>query len=150
MPVTRISAEPACSAKVGASRWMRGHVFVADRAGFVDRLADHIHDAAQRGGADRHADGPAGVDHFLAAHQAFGGVHGDGAHGVFAQMLGDFEHQADFLAGLGVDVGGFQRVQDRGQVPPSNSTSTTAPMTWSRRPLDPDGSSDAGMCVHGL
>ena len=60
-------------------------------------------------------DGLAGVDDFLAADQAFGGVHGDGAHGVFAQMLGHFEHQADFLAGLGVDVGGLQRVQDGGQ-----------------------------------
>ena len=99
MPVTRISAEPACSEKVGASRWIDGHVFVADRAGFVDRLADHVHDAAQGGGTDRHADGRAGVDHFLAADQAFGGVHGDGAHGVLAQMLGHFEHQADFLAG---------------------------------------------------
>jgi hypothetical protein len=38
--------------------------------------------------------GVAGVGHFLAAHQTFGRVHGDGAHGVLAQMLGDFEHQA--------------------------------------------------------
>ena len=70
----------------------------------------------RHGGADRHADGRAGVEHFLAADQAFGGVHGDGAHGVLAQMLGHFEHQADFLAGLGVGVGGLQRVQDRGQL----------------------------------
>ena len=116
MPVTRISAVPACSAKVGASRWIEAMCVVGDRAGFVDRLADHVHDAAQRGGADRHADRAAGVDHFLAADQAFGGVHGDGAHGVLAQMLGDFEHQAELLAGLGVGVGGLQRVQDRRQV----------------------------------
>ena len=44
--------------------------------------------------ADRHRDRLAGVGHLLAAHQAFGGVHGDGAHGVLAQMLGHFEHQA--------------------------------------------------------
>ena len=116
MPVTRISAAPACSEKVGASRWIERHVGLVDGAGFVDRLADHVHDAAQGGGTDRHADGGAGVDHFLAAGQALGGVHGDGAHGVFAQMLGDFEHQADFLAGLGVDVLGLQRVQDRRQL----------------------------------
>ena len=61
-------------------------------------------------------DGRAGVDHCLAADQALGGVHGDGAHGVLAEMLGDFEHQAERLAGLGVDVGGLQRVQDRRQV----------------------------------
>ncbi len=93
----------------------RGDVFVADGAGFVDRFADHVHDAAERGGADRNADGPAGVNHFLAAHQAFGRVHGDGAHGIFAQMLGDLEHQADFLAGLGVLVVGLQRIEDGGQ-----------------------------------
>ena len=86
-----------------------------DGTGFVDRLADHVHDAAQRGGTDRHADGRAGVDDFLAAGQAFGGVHGDGAHRVFTQMLRHFEHQAEFLAGLGVDVLGFDGVQDRRQ-----------------------------------
>jgi len=30
-------------------------------------------------------------------------------------MLRHFEHQAERLAGLGVGVGGFDRVQDRGQ-----------------------------------
>ena len=60
--------------------------------------------------------GRAGVDDFLAAGQAFGGVHGDGAHGVFTQMLGDFEHQADFLAGLGVDILGLERVENCGQL----------------------------------
>jgi hypothetical protein len=54
----------------------------------------------------------AGVAHGLAANQTFGGVHGDGADGVLAQVLGDFEHQA--LAGR--DVDGFQGVQDRRQV----------------------------------
>jgi hypothetical protein len=61
--------------------------------------------------------------HRLAAHQTFGGVHGDGAHGVLAEMLRDFENQAVAA------VGGFERVQDGGR-PPSNCTSTTAPMTW--------------------
>jgi hypothetical protein len=54
--------------------------------------------------------------HRLAAGQALGGVHGDGAHGVLAQVLGDFEHQAEGLAGPLVGVGGLQRVEDRGQV----------------------------------
>ena len=58
----------------------------------------------------------AGVDHRLAAGQALGGVHGDGAHGVLAQVLGDFQHQAEGLAGPLVGVGGLQRVQDRRQV----------------------------------
>ena len=60
--------------------------------------------------------GRAGVDHLLAADQALGGVHGDGAHGVLAQVLGDFQHQAERLAGALVGVGGLQRVQDRRQV----------------------------------
>ena len=58
--------------------------------------------------------GRAGVGHRLAAGQALGGVHGDGAHGVLTQVLGDFEHQAGVpSAGR---VGGLQRVQDRRQV----------------------------------
>jgi hypothetical protein len=64
-----------------------------DRAGFVHRLADHVHDAAERFVADRHRDRIAGVDNFLAADQTFGRVHGDGAHGVLAQVLCNFQHQ---------------------------------------------------------
>ena len=67
-------------------------------------------------GPHRHGDRAAGVDHRLAAGQALGGVHGDGAHGVLAQVLGDLEHQAEGLAGPLVGVGGLQRVQDRRQV----------------------------------
>ena len=48
--------------------------------------------------------------HFLTAHQPFAGVHGDGAHGIFAELLRDFEHQPVAL------VGGLQRVEDRRQV----------------------------------
>ncbi len=81
-----------------------------DRAGLVDRLADHVHDAAERLVADRHRDRLAGVGHLLAAHQAFGGVHGDGAHGVLAEMLRDLEHQAVAV------VLGLERVQDLRQV----------------------------------
>ena len=50
------------------------------------------------------------IDHFGAAHEAFGGVHGDGAHGVFAQMLRHFQNQTLAI------IGGFECVQDRGQV----------------------------------
>ena len=53
---------------------------------------------------------PVSVD-LLAAHEAFGEVHGDGAHRVLAQVLGDLEHQRAAL------VLGLQRVQDRRQVP---------------------------------
>ncbi len=81
-----------------------------DRAGFVDRLADHVHDAAERCFADRHGDRRTGIGHFGAAHQTFGGVHGDGAHGVFTQVLRHFQNQT-----LAV-VGGFKCVENRGQV----------------------------------
>ena len=90
--------------------WIGAPLLVRDRAGLVDRLADDVHDAAERAVADRHRDRLAGVGDLLAAHQAFGGVHRDGAHGRFAEMLGDFEHQAVAL------VLGLQRVQDRRQV----------------------------------
>ena len=35
---------------------LRGEPSDLDRAGFIDRLADHVHDAAERAGADRHHD----------------------------------------------------------------------------------------------
>jgi hypothetical protein len=78
-----------------------------DRAGFVDRLADDVHDAAERFVANRNHDRSAGVDDFLAADQTFGRIHGDGADGVFTQMLRHFENQA-----VAAKVQGFQRVQD--------------------------------------
>ena len=81
-----------------------------DRAGFVDGLADDVDDAAERAGADRNPDRRAGIGDFLAADQTFGGVHRDGAHGGFAEMLGDFEHQAVAA------VLGFDRVQNRRQM----------------------------------
>ena len=84
--------------------------FRLDRAGFVDRLADHVHDAAERAVADRNRDRLAGVGHFLAAHQTFGDVHRDGAHGGFAEMLRNFEHEAVAA------VLGFQRVENGRQM----------------------------------
>ena len=109
MPVTRICASVDCSAKAGVGWWMP-RFSVWDGAGLVDRLADDVDDAPERLVADRDGDGLAGVGHLLAAHQAFGGVHGDRAHCVLAQVLGDLEHEA-----LAV-VLGLERVQDRRQV----------------------------------
>ncbi len=78
-----------------------GRRFLMDRAlgrgvdgtRFVDRLADHVDDAAEQFRANRHGNRRTGVGDFLTAHQAFGGVHGDGAHGRFAEVLGHFQHQ---------------------------------------------------------
>ena len=46
----------------------------------------------------------------MAAHQAFGAVHGDGAHDLLAQVLGHFQHQP-----LAV-VLGLDGIEDRRQV----------------------------------
>ena len=88
----------------------RAHAFRDHRTGFVDRLADDVDDAAERAGADRHHDRVAGVGDFLTADQTLGGVHRDGAHRGFAEMLRHFEHQT-VAAVLGLD-----RVQNGGQM----------------------------------
>ena len=81
-----------------------------DGARLIDRLADHVDDAAERSFADRHPDGRARVGDLLAAGQALGNVHGDAAHRVLAEVLGHLQDEAVAV------VGGFQRVQDGGQV----------------------------------
>jgi hypothetical protein len=101
----------------------RQGVLGADRAALVDRLADDVDDAAQRLRADRHRRSGAGVDGLLAADQTVGRVHGDGAHGAFAQMLRHFEHQQLALV---LWCSAF-RIDGSS---PSNCTSTTAPVTW--------------------
>ncbi len=88
----------------------RAHTFRSHRAGFIDRLADDVDDAAERAGADRHHDRVAGIDDFLTADQTLGGVHRDGPDRGFAEMLGDFKHQTVSA------VPGFDRVQNRRQV----------------------------------
>jgi len=80
-----------------------------DRSAFVDRLADHVDDTAERAVTDRNRDRQPEVGHLGTPDDAFGCVHRDGAHGVLAKVLGHFEHQP-----LAVVVG-FQRVQDRRQ-----------------------------------
>ena len=81
-----------------------------DRTGLVHRLADHIHDAAERAGTDRDGNGLPGIGYFLAAHQTLARIHRDGADRRFAEMLGDFEHQTMAL------VLRFQGIEDRGQM----------------------------------
>ena len=88
----------------------RAKTFGRDRTLLVHRLADDVHDAAERADADRHHDRAAGVGDFLTADQTLGRVHRDGANGRLAEMLRDFEHQTV------VAVSGFDRVQNRGQM----------------------------------
>ena len=110
MPVTRISASVDWSVYSGAGAWIGALAVGLDRAGLVDRLADDVHDAAERAVADGHRDRQAGVGDFLAANQTFGGVHRDGAHGGLAEMLRDFEHEAVAA------VLGLQRIENRRQM----------------------------------
>ena len=96
---------------VGRRRLVDGaKAFRRDRACFVDRLADHVHDAPERAHADRHRDRSAGVLHLLAAHEAFRDVHGDAAHRVLAELLGDLENEAMAV------VVGLEGVEDGRQV----------------------------------
>ena len=112
MPVTRISASGRLLGE-GRRRLMDGALAAPVLIGPASSTGSPItfDDASERLVADRDGDGLAGVGDFLAAHQAFRGVHGDGAHRVLAQMLGDLEHQALAL------VAGLQRVQDLRQMP---------------------------------
>ncbi|EAQ04301.1 hypothetical protein OB2597_09164 [Pseudooceanicola batsensis HTCC2597] len=96
--------------EVGGRRVDRPEFVRLDRALLVDRLADHVQDAAQRRRADRHRDRAVGVGHFLAADQTFGRVHRDGAHGVLTKVLRHFQNQ------LGAVVVGGQCVEDLRQV----------------------------------
>ena len=76
------------------------------RAPLVDRLTDHVHDAAEGRRANRNHDRLTGVGDRLTADQTFRRVHRDGADGVLAEVLSHFEHQAVAA------IRRFQRVQD--------------------------------------
>mmetsp|Transcript_54995 Transcript_54995/g.130537 ORF Transcript_54995/g.130537 Transcript_54995/m.130537 type:complete len:367 (-) Transcript_54995:97-1197(-) len=82
----------------------------ADGAALVDGLADDVDDAPEELGAGRHHDGGAHVDHLLPAGEALRGVHGNAAHGVLAEMLGNLEHDPD---GVILDL---ERVEDGGEL----------------------------------
>ena len=86
-----------------------------DRSALVDRFADHVHDAPERPGAHRDADHVPGVSGRLAPDETVGGIHGDAAHGVLAQVLGDLEHQVA-LAIVDAGVAHAQRGKDLRQL----------------------------------
>ena len=53
MPVTRIELSVDWSTNSGAAAWIGEVMLGIDRAALVDRLADHVEDAAERLRADR-------------------------------------------------------------------------------------------------
>ena len=61
-PVSNTSVAVVCSSKDGACAVDRIVLVGLDRALLVDRLAEHIEHASERGRADRHADRATGVD----------------------------------------------------------------------------------------
>ena len=85
----------------------RGRHVAADRAALVDRLADDVHDAAERLRTDGNADLRSGRLDRLAAGQAVGRVHRDGADDVLAEVLGDLEDEAVAA------IVGLERREDR-------------------------------------
>mmetsp|Transcript_1894 Transcript_1894/g.4937 ORF Transcript_1894/g.4937 Transcript_1894/m.4937 type:complete len:420 (+) Transcript_1894:579-1838(+) len=90
---------------------MNGQVRLGhDGAALIHGLANHVHDAAEGLTAHRHRDGRAGAPHSLAAGQALGGLHGNGAHGVLTGMLCHLEDEAHIVALH------LQRVHDLGHL----------------------------------
>ncbi len=75
-----------------------------DRAHFVDRRTQHVHDPAQGGLANRNQNRIAGRQHLHAAAQAVGGAHRNRPHDAVAQLLLDFHRQFRRLH--------FQRFED--------------------------------------
>ena len=64
-------------------------------AEIIDRMANHIHHAAERAFADRHGDWSAQVNGIHAAHHAVSGLHSDAAHAALAEMLLHFQDNVD-------------------------------------------------------
>src|SRR3990167_2921949 len=79
-------------------------LFFADRASFVNRVAQYVHDPAQGRFTDRYGDGCASVGNVQTTLQAFGRTHRNGTHYAVAQLLLNF--QSSFRALY------FQRVVD--------------------------------------
>ena len=109
MPVSKTSVFGSRLTKSGRGRWI-GHRGASPeyRRTVVDRLAQHVEDAAQRRRADRHRDRRAGIDRFHAALHAVGARHGDRAHLIAADVLLHFDDRRESLA-LPASVGRVTR-----------------------------------------
>ena len=75
---------------------------------FVNYVAAHIHDTAQRFRTNGNGNRRAGVIHIRAADHTVGHVHRNRAHSVFTKVLRHFQNQ------LLTVIVGLQRIQDRG------------------------------------
>ena len=68
--------------------------------------------------------GAPSVERFHAAHQAVGGLHGDGANAAFADVLRDFADDVDRRRHVEAFAGDADGVVDLRDVPSGNSNST--------------------------
>ena len=68
--------------------------------GEVDRLAEHVHHATERGRADGHRDRRARIDRLHAAAHAVGRLHRDGADAVLTEMLLDLHDDVDLVTAV--------------------------------------------------
>ena len=66
-----------------------------NRALLVDRIADDVHDTAQRPAANGNRNRSAGVYGLHAADKAVGRLHGNRANAALAQVLLNFRHDVD-------------------------------------------------------
>src|ERR1039457_3074768 len=97
---------------------VNGKLFLGvDGAHLVHRLADDVEHAAQRLRAHRHHDGMSEADGFHAAHQAFGGLEGDGADASLGDMLLDFADDIDGIERVEAFAGNADGGVDEGDLP---------------------------------
>ena len=116
----------------------------------VQRLAEGVPHVAQGHVADGHRDGVAGVAHRGTAHETIGRLHGDGAHHVVADVLGNLERERaigialDVVAEADIDVQGVVELRHR----------LDGELHVDDRAGDPGHATDAGRdlsrCSHGL
>ena len=93
-PVSKISIFGERSRKAGGSRWIgQRSASAGDVVLAVDRLPDHVPEAAEGRLAHRHGDRPPGVHDVDAAREPVGGVHRDRAHAVVSEVLLHLRHE---------------------------------------------------------
>src|ERR1700723_271925 len=89
MPVTNIWVRGSSWSSAGGSRWIGQRSVMSSDEG----VAEDVEHVPLGHVADRYRDRRAGVGHLGAPDQAVGGLHGDRAHDVVADVLLDLERQ---------------------------------------------------------
>ena len=87
MPVSNISVVGVRSSTVGRRAVDRPALLVVDGSPQVDRVAEHVEDAAERAAPTGTVIGPPVSMHLGAAREAVRRVHRDRAHAVVAEVL---------------------------------------------------------------